>query len=303
MSERILIIKLGALGDFVQALGPMRAIREHHGQAHLTLLTTPPFEPLAKASGWFDAIDTGGRAKGWLKTVALARRLKAQDFARIYDLQTSSRSGWLFQLMRPNPPFWSGVAFGCSHPHANPRRVPMHTIDRQAEQLLMAGLAQTPPPDLSFVTADVSRFALPSPYALLVPGGAAHRPEKRWPIGHYVTLAGALTKAGVTPVVLGQGLDEEVLAAAIEAAAPATINLVGRTSLLEIVGLARGAALAIGNDTGPMHLIATAGARSIVLFSGASDPLRCGQRGRDVTILRREDLAALSVEDVLAKAT
>ena len=52
-ARRVLIIKLSALGDFVLALGAMRAIRAAHPKAQLTLLTTPPYEALAKATGFF----------------------------------------------------------------------------------------------------------------------------------------------------------------------------------------------------------------------------------------------------------
>ena len=43
MTSRVLVIKLGALGDFLQALGPFAAIRHHHKEAKITLLTTAPF--------------------------------------------------------------------------------------------------------------------------------------------------------------------------------------------------------------------------------------------------------------------
>ena len=46
--ERILIVKLSALGDFVLALAAMKKIRQAHPKAHITLLTTPPFEALAR---------------------------------------------------------------------------------------------------------------------------------------------------------------------------------------------------------------------------------------------------------------
>jgi len=52
--ERILVIKLGALGDFVQALGPFAAIRAHHPAADIVLLTTRPYADLGRASGYFD---------------------------------------------------------------------------------------------------------------------------------------------------------------------------------------------------------------------------------------------------------
>ena len=50
------MIKLGALGDFIQACGPFRAIRDHHVGANITLLTTVPFVPLAEATGYFDIV-------------------------------------------------------------------------------------------------------------------------------------------------------------------------------------------------------------------------------------------------------
>ena len=53
---RILVIKLGALGDFLMALGPMQAIRRHHPQAELVLLTRPPYRELGAASGLFSEI-------------------------------------------------------------------------------------------------------------------------------------------------------------------------------------------------------------------------------------------------------
>lgn len=54
--EAILVIKLGALGDFIQALGPMAAIRRAHPKAEITLLTTKMFETLGEQCGYFDTI-------------------------------------------------------------------------------------------------------------------------------------------------------------------------------------------------------------------------------------------------------
>ena len=72
---------------------------------------------------------------------------------------------------------------------------------------------------------------------------------------------------------------------------------------MEIAGLSRKAVAAIGNDTGPMHLIATTGCCSIVLYSGASDPLLCAQRGPHVQIIRKDQLANIDVEEVEGKLT
>jgi ADP-heptose:LPS heptosyltransferase len=299
-ASAILVIKLGALGDFVLATGPFAAIRGHHFEARITLLTTAPFADLARDGGWFDSVWLDDRPR-WTQPsrwLALRRRLLAGRFDRVYDLQTSDRSGWYFRLLpRARRPEWSGIVSGCSHPHANPARDFMHTIDRQAEQLAHAGIASVPAPDLSGLEADVSRLAPPPRFALLVPGGASHRPAKRWPAEHYAALARDLIADGITPVLLGAG-EEAALLTEIAAAAPGAMALAGQTTLGDLAGLGRSAAFAIGNDTGPMHLLAAAGCRSVVLFSHDSDPALCAPRGPSVTILRQARLADLQIDAV-----
>ena len=54
--RRVLVIKLGALGDFVQAMGPAAAIRAHHAEAEVTLLTSAPFAALGAAAPYFDRV-------------------------------------------------------------------------------------------------------------------------------------------------------------------------------------------------------------------------------------------------------
>ncbi len=304
--QRILVIKLGALGDFVQAMGPAAAIRAHHPDAQITLLTSAPFAELARAAPYFDDVWIDERPRrfdigGWLRLRAM---LRGGKFDRVYDLQTSSRSSFYFQLMMPQRPEWSGIARGASHPHANPRRDFMHTLDRQADQLAMAGIGGVQPPDLSWVKADIARFDLPprnaNGFVLLVPGGAAHRPEKRWPAGRYVQLAGLIAKHGATPVVIG-GPDERDAGREIARSVPTARDLTGQTSFAEIVGLGAAAGFAVGNDTGPMHLIVAAGCPATVLYSAASDPALTQPRGPGgVTILRRDDLGTLTVDEVAA---
>jgi ADP-heptose:LPS heptosyltransferase len=297
---RILAIKLGALGDIVQALGPFAAIRRHHPDAEIVLLTTLPFAEFLRRSPYFDDVWIDPRAS-WRRidaVLALRRRLADGGFRRVYDLQTSRRSGRYFTFWPQPRPEWSGIATGCSHPDPDPQRDHVHTLERQAGQLRGAGIALVPPPDLAWVRADAARFDLPRDYALLVPAAAAHRPEKRWPETHFAALARALVGRGVTPVLLGTA-EERPIMRAIAAEAPGARDLSGETGLEDVVALGRGAALSVGNDTGPMHLLAVAGSPALVLFSDASDPALCAPRGTRVVILRRPHLADLPVDAVL----
>ena len=297
--SRILVIRLGAFGDFVLSFGPFAAIRAHHPAANITLLTTAPFAELARKAPWFDRVEVDARPAWWNLHGVWRLHLQLRGYNLAYDLQTSARSSRYF-LLAGRPP-WSGIAPGCALPHANPARNSMHTLERQREQLAMAGIHDFPVPDLSWL--DSRPFDLPPRFALLVPGAAPHRPRKRWSADHFAALATLLKAKGITPVVLGTGA-EAPLAATILRACPGAVDLTGRTQMGDIAGLARRAAVAVGNDTGPMHLIAAIGCPSVVLFSAESDPAltapRGGPGGSWPTVLRVPDLADLPVERVAA---
>jgi ADP-heptose:LPS heptosyltransferase len=308
--KKILVIKLGALGDFVLALAAMKRIREAHPKAKITLLTTPPFEALAKASPYFNFIETDGRPAGFGEWLGMVGRIRKARYDRIYDLQTSGGSNRMFRMLGPfGRPQWSGIAGGASLRHTSSRRKTMHTLERQADQLRVAGIwddaptgpGEAPPPDLSWImkrapeARPVAGGVKPKPYVLLVPGGSSHRMEKRWPIENYGELAAILRAEGYDLVIIG-GPEESALARTIQRSAQAR-DLTGRTDFAQIAMLGARAAAAVGNDTGPVHLIAAAGAPTLVLFSKASDPDLCSPRGH-VSVLRADKLKDLPTAEV-----
>jgi ADP-heptose:LPS heptosyltransferase len=307
-SAEILVIKHGALGDFLLSMGPFAAIRAHHKAARITLLTTAPYAAMAERSGHFDRIWCDPRAKAWNipAWLTLRRRLRSGGFGRVYDLQTSSRSSAYYRYFATPRPEWSGIAPGCSHPHANPRRDDMHTVERQREQLAMAGIDQVPDADLTWLDGDISTL-LPDgqddrPYVLLVAGGSAHRPEKRWPARAYGELATNLHRAGYRPVLIGAAAEQDVLAE-ISSHCPDALNLCGRTDFGQIAALARRGAAAVGNDTGPMHIVASVGCAATVIFSAASNPDLTAPRGAQVRLLQCKRMTDLPVDQVRATLT
>ncbi|GAB0119556.1 glycosyltransferase family 9 protein [Acidisoma sp. 7E03] len=299
-AKKILVIRLGALGDFILSFGPFAAIRAVHPDAHITLLTTAPFARLGRLSPWFDAVEIDRRAPWWDIRGLLDIRRKLRGFDYVYDLQTSGRSSRYFRLA--GKPGWSGIAVGCSHPHANPERDSMHTWERQRDQLAMAGITQVPVAETGWLLAAGHPPEVPQPYALLVPGASPHRPAKRWPTGYYGQLARQLMKEGITPVIIGTG-PEGALAATIREQCAEAVDLTGQTDLPGLAALAAGARFAVGNDTGPMHLAAAMGCFCVTLFSFASDFNRTqprGPEGQRYVVLREDNLAELPVDDVLA---
>jgi ADP-heptose:LPS heptosyltransferase len=135
---------------------------------------------------------------------------------------------------------------------------------------------------------------------MFVPGGSSHRPEKRWPVEKYGELARILYARGFDIVIIG-GPQEASLAHAIQREVPRARDLTGRTDFARVAVLGAKAAMAVGNDTGPLHLAAAAGAPTVVLFSGASDPSLSAPRGK-VAVLQADKLSELSVAKVAQAA-
>ena len=297
--ENILVIKLGALGDFVQSLGPMKAIREHHPNANITLLTTRPYYKFAEKSGYFDEILTDSRPKFYQikQWFNLKNLLNSKNFARVYDLQNNDRTGIYFKLLQPKPE-WSGIVKGASHRNDSPQRTSGLAFHGHQQTLSLAGIKNVEIDTLDWINNDIAQFNLSSPYALIVPGCAPTRPEKRWPAEHYIHLCNHLVALNIQPVLIGTK-DEKTVTDQISAQNKNILDLTSKTSLFDIVSLARHAKLAVGNDTGPMHLIAPTGCQTIILFSGNSSPARHAPLGKNVTTIQKEKLDDLQPEEVI----
>ena len=289
---RVLVVRHGAFGDIVMSLPAFAAIRERHSQDEITLLTTRPYAELLRSSPWFDKVEIDVKPDWWNLRGLLRLKRQLSGFGMVYDLQTSGRSSRYFALAGRPP--WSGVARGCQFPDAANRET-LHTRERLEQQLSIADI-NTPlaEPDLSWLAGDISSLNLPPHYAVLVPGAAPHRPEKRFPAEKFREVAGALN----LPAVIVGTSGEKHLADTIGG-----IDLTGRTDFFQLASVFRRASLAIGNDTGPMHLAAALGVPCISLFSAASEPVRTAPRYPDggwPVILRAATLQELPVAQVLA---
>lgn len=316
-ARNVLVIKLSALGDFVMALGAMKAVRAHHPSARITLLTTPVFKDFATLCPYVDAVETDGRPKGVTATRDLIARLRKARYDIIYDFQTSNRTANYFKALNAfgrRTPLWSGHAPRAQLAHDNPDRAHMHPIDRLADQLTYAGAGPPegwnaltkPMPDLSWVRRNLgdrpslqpAYFRLEEPYMLLIPGASAHRAAKRWPAERYGALAARIADAGVQPVIIG-GTAEGQIAQDIVRAEPRVVNLATRTDLFQIVALAERARFVVGNDTGPMHMSTLAGAPGIALFATSeSDPNKAAPRGATVIVVHGDSLEDVDVDTV-----
>lgn len=302
--EKILVIKLSALGDFIQALGPMKAVRAHHPGAHITLLTTPFFKTFGEKCGYFDQVwSERTRPKfpnigHWL---SFRKELINGNYTRVYDLQNNDRTNIYFKLFpKSQRPEWVGTAKGASHRNTSPERIAGHAFDGHKQTLGLAGIENIDIDTMGWVNEDLTKFDLKQPYILFIPGSAPQHPQKRWPAEHYGELAQKLTKQGYQVILLGTQA-EKAVTDQIQNICPECMNLTGKTSLFEITALAHNAKAAIGNDTGPMHIIGPTGIPTLTLFSGHSNPLRHAPLGKNVHTIKEDNIANIGINNVYKK--
>lgn len=299
-ADRILVIKHGALGDLVQSFDACAAIRAHHAGAEITLMTAPGQAALAGAMPWFDRVWLDSRPPlyrlgAWW---AIRSRFLRQGFRRVYDLQCSARTArYFWMLPRARRPEWVGAARGASHPNPEFQGRELSNRDKMAAQLAVAGIGAPGPADLSWLTAPVAHLGLPERFALLIPGCSPHLPHKRWPASSYGGLAARLAARGLASAVAGTRVDRGAVDGVCGVAGDA-VNLCGRTSLFELAEVARRAEVAVGNDTGATFLASAVGTRTVMLMSRHTDPAVSAPWGPGAAWLKRENLAALSVEEV-----
>lgn len=299
MKNNILVIKHGALGDVILAGAAMEAIRKYHKEDCIVCLTTGAFEKLLKSSPWFDMVFVDSKPKwnnlrDWKK---LKYFFKKYNFNKVYDLQTSYRSNiYFFLFFYFKNIDWSGIAIGSNLKHSNKNRKFIHTLQRLNDQLKIAGIKYNKTPNWKWLNKNYkNKIVLPTnKFVVLVPGAAKHRNNKKWAEKNYAHLIEFIAIIGVQSVLIG-GKDEienfnSILNYVNKDIPIDPLNYAGKTSFEDIAFLSSHAIGAIGNDTGPMHLIASCGLKSIVLFGSGSNPDLCAPVGNNVFILNNDNI-------------
>ena len=297
MNERILLIKHGALGDIIQGFDAFDSLRKGCPDAHISLLTTKPYEKLMKSSNWFDEVLIDQRATAWniFETLRLKSLLR-MGWDKIIDLQCSKRTANYARFVSKGTR-WFGVAPNATDLMPDFTGIPNR--QRMLTAVCMAG-ARKSEPDLSFLTT--SAFLKPlsglkPPYAVILPSSSAAKPSKRWPIDNYVNLAKALKKEGLQPVLSGTEIDRPITSE-IAAASADCLDLTGKPNLFFLAELVLGSPLVIGNDTGPVFLAARLNVPTLMLMGADTDASMSAPYGKKARWIQKDRLEQLSFEEV-----
>ena len=264
--QKILVIKLGALGDFVLETGGMMEVRRRFPDAHITLMTNKAFLPIAKQAGIFSDYIIDNRVS-WFNLKQQARLIKevtGGGFEYIFDFQCVSRTEKkyfpVFRWLMPHSFTWVSARKGFAWKVQKNGRYRFGKLTKEDYPFTL------PVTDLSFLHGENKHFhELPERFVVLIPGCSPNHPHKRWPIPNYCEIVARLAARGIHSVVIGTKAEEAEITA-ITASSPMAMSMLNKTSLLDIPDLARRALATVGNDTGPSHMASLSGAPAIAVY-------------------------------------
>ncbi|NUM33884.1 MAG: lipopolysaccharide heptosyltransferase II [Candidatus Brocadiae bacterium] len=301
--EKILVVKISALGDILHSLPVLKALKESQPNLFIGWLVARAYKEILEGNPYIDRIFLFERER-WrgLKNCLfrqqeiwrLLKEIRAEGFDTCLDLQGLFRSGF-FTLL-------SGASHRLGFAHArefstlaynNKVSVPhsiIHAVDRNSylvEKLIQKPVARDFPIFLSEQDKQkASSWLQGNPCIVMVPG--TRWPSKRWPAKHFARLMdGLFMDYNATIALVGakgdSGLGEQILG---NTKFPEkVVNLIGKTSIKELCAVMAKADLVISNDSGPMHIAAAMGSKILALF-GPTDTQKTSPYGENHIVLQ-----------------
>ena len=304
--QRILMVRLSAMGDVVCTLSALSALRKGFPKAYIAwavedgakevLTDHPDLDELiiVERKKWQKEGRKPGNYLSIIKEVFFFfRELQARKFDVAFDFQGNLRSGVVT--------LFSGAGFrvGFDHGHSKefnglftnyrvfPARAGLHKIDKHlslihpfvSESTDCEAIINVSPRDKEYIDHFLGQDVIPDrPVVIINPGTSTYGAYKRWPLSSYVNLADELIERHDLAVVFTWGPGELEMVEEIAANMRNRAIIAPKTSIKQLTELIWRAALFIGGDTGPMH-IASVAKTPVVAILGPTDPAVIGPYG------------------------
>lgn len=316
--DRILVVRLSALGDVIHTLPAVAALRTALPHCRIGWIVEPPYRELLELVAPVDEVFTVG-AKRWGRQAVSATWREARDLRRALREFAGGSVAIDFQgLIKSAAIAWSSGArlrYGFERAAIREsaaliflnRTVPVdrsrHVVDWNLDLArgIVPSIGPAPLVNLSpFAASPSSALSSLGGRVVLLPG--AGRASKLWPVTRFRDCARAIeARTGRVPVV-AWGPGENTLAESI--AAGGCAELAPPTGLRELTWLLRESRLVIAGDTGPLHLAAALGTKVVALF-GPTSPERNGPYGQRDHVVESfsttKTMDGIAVEKVVAK--
>jgi lipopolysaccharide heptosyltransferase I len=308
--QRILIVRLSALGDVVHVLPLLDVLRRARPDAHIGWLVEERAASLLEGHPQIDRLwiaprrEVSGlwRERRYAKAVSrlreTVRALRDARYEVTIDAQCNFRSSsWARISGAPRrigfaPPYTKEKGHWLSTERVHAPVGGQLKVHRNLELLKAQGIdtgdarAVLPLPESARVSARALRQSIAAPRAIaLHPGVSGHGAIKQWPLPRFAALARRLRDDVDARCLVTWGPEERALAEEVVAASEGAAELAPATgSLLELGALYEECDVVVGGDTGPLHLAAALGVPVVGLY-GPKDPAIYGPwNGRTGTV-------------------
>jgi heptosyltransferase-3 len=292
---KILVIRGGAIGDFILTLPAIAALRQQFPEAFLEVLGYPHIVQLAVAGGLVDraqSIEARALAGFFARGGALAEELV--DYFSEFDLIVS-------YLYDPDEIFRTNVG-RCTHaqflagPHRAEDQSELHAAKVYLRPLEHLAIFDADPvPKLSINSQATTRNQV-----ALHPGSGSER--KNWPEAQWADLLQHLAQA--TPfhlLLVGGEAEGERLQRLAAALPPARTRVAQSLPLTELAGLLQGCAAFVGHDSGISHLAAALGLPGLLLWGESVEEVWRPPSQKIAVVRHPGGLAKLTVSEVVER--
>lgn len=323
-NANVLIVRLRSIGDVVLTLPALQALHDWRPDLRIHMLVEPLSAPLVEGHPAISEIIV--LRKFW----DAVPQLRHRHFAIAFNMHGGPTSAFLTRLSgAPLRVCWAQRQFSSFYNVQVPihfpvaGRIEMHTAEHRVQQLLYTGLPQKSLPAAKvYVDANAAErvrqklteqgIGPGEPYAVLRPG--ASQANKRWPVERFAAIARWLRETHGIASVVNLGPGDEPIASEVRQHFGSGI-IADSLDLRELIAIIAGSSLFVANDTGPTHIAAALGKKSVVIF-GASDskvwspwktesrlvenPFPCSQcpRGECESLGASQCIYSISVEQV-----
>ena len=295
---KILVVRLGAIGDVVNALVFAAAVKEASPEVETGWVVHPLARPLVEGHPCVDRVHVWYKRGGVGAIVGVIREIRRVGYDLAVDLQRITKSALLARLSgaprvlgydrrraKEVSWLWTKERIRAGAPHD-------HMVEQYLDFARHLGIDDPAARHRFAADPEAEAWAVALVEELggqpILVGIGATKPANRWNGERFGSLAVACRRTLEAPVCLTGSADDratEAEAARVVGTEPGVVSLVGKTSLRQLVALAGRARLFIGCDTGPMHVAAACGTPVVALF-GPADPRRTGPWGAGHAVVR-----------------
>ena len=296
----ILVIKHGALGDFVMASGAMKSIRNYFPKDNILLLTEEKNIKFFKSIPYFNSIKKDNRKSMFFSIFTLFNIIFSQKINLIIDLQNSSRT----QMYHFFVSKFTKVKISSSRNYSHyryiiPKQGDEHVIHGLNNQLFLLGLKTFEDPNLSWMIQN-SNQQVKKKYIILIPGASKTGSYKKWPEDRYAKLSNHFIENGFDIYLTGSNEDLKTMEL-IRATCPLAKIKIKESKIENFLELCQNASFIVANDTGPTHIAALSNRPLFWIAIDNSISKACQPFGKRVIPILSKNLLDIDPKKIIEK--